>query len=107
MLQQDAPDDYVIATGETHSVREFIEKAFACVGIGIGWQGSGVNETGIDAATGAVLIKIDPRYFRPTEVEILKGDPGKALRSFGWKPQIKFEELVRLMVAADMENAGK
>jgi len=104
MLQQDAPGDYVIATGETHSVREFIEKAFACVGIRIAWRGSGVNEIGIDATTGAVLIKIDPRYFRPTEVEILKGDPGKALRNFGWKPQIKFDELVRLMVAADMEN---
>jgi GDPmannose 4,6-dehydratase len=91
MLQQEKPDDYVIATGETHSVREFVEKAFAVVGITIKWQGEGVNEVGINTATGEAIVKIDPRYFRPTEVEFLLGDPTKAKKALGWDVEISFE----------------
>ena len=101
MMQQDSPDDYVLATGEAHSVREFVEKAFAHVGRKIVWKGAGVDEKGIDAASGAVLVEIDPRYFRPTEVELLIGDPRKAHRKLGWRHRVTFEELVREMVDAD------
>jgi GDPmannose 4,6-dehydratase len=102
MLQQDRPDDYVLATGEAHSVREFVQLAFACVDRRIEWQGSGVAEKGIDGATGQVLLEIDPRFFRPTEVETLLGDPSKARSVLGWQHRIGFKDLVEEMVAADM-----
>lgn len=107
MLQQDEPDDYVVATGETHTVREFIEKAFKKVGIAIEWQGSGENEIGADDQSGKVLVKIDPKYFRPTEVDLLIGDASKAKKKLGWAPRVKFEELVNIMVEADWELAKK
>ena len=103
MLQQEQPDDYVLATGETHSVREFVEKAFAEAGRTIDWKGSGVNEVGHDAKTGKALVEIDPRFFRPTEVECLVGDATKARRKLGWEPKIKFEQLVREMVRHDLK----
>lgn len=109
MLQQDKPDDYVVATGEMHTVREFIEKSFECVGRKIEWQGKGVDEIGIDSTTGKVVMRIDKRYFRPTEVEQLLGDPSKAKRQLGWEPQVKFEELVKIMTEADLillDNPG-
>ncbi len=105
MLQQEEPDDYIIATNETHTVREFIEKAFHALDVFIEWQGTGANETGIDTATGKTLVSIDPRYFRPTEVDLLIGDPSKAFQKLGWKPHITFDELVKIMVIADWELA--
>jgi GDPmannose 4,6-dehydratase len=102
MLQQEKPDDYVLATGESHSVREFVEKAFAHVGRTIVWQGSGVAEKGVDKATGTVLVEIDPRYFRPTEVEQLLGDPSKARNKLGWRHKTSFDQLVKDMIKADM-----
>jgi GDPmannose 4,6-dehydratase len=104
MLQQDNPDDYVIATGETHSVREFVEEAFKEVGINIAWHDEGVNEYATDIKTGKVVVQIDPRYFRPTEVDLLIGNPKKAEQILGWKPQTTFKELVHLMMNADLEN---
>jgi GDPmannose 4,6-dehydratase len=103
MLQQDEPDDYVLATGENHSIREFIERAFAEVGRSIEWSGSGIDEIGRDGKTGAPLVSIDARYFRPTEVEQLIGDPSKARQKLGWRHEVGFEELVKEMVAADLE----
>ncbi|OBZ34629.1 GDP-mannose 4,6-dehydratase [Methanohalophilus sp. DAL1] len=102
MLQQDQPEDFVIATGETHSVREFVELAFREVGIEIEWQGEGVDEVGIDSETGRVLVEIDPRYYRPTEVELLIGDPSKAKEKLGWDSNVGFEELVKMMVKGDL-----
>ena len=102
MLQQAEPDDYVLATGEAHSVREFVEKAFAQVGKIIVWQGSGVEEKGIDKSTGRVLVEIDPRYFRLTEVDTLLGDASKAQAKLGWRHKTKFDTLVADMVEADM-----
>src|SRR6266699_110537 len=93
IVQQPEPDDYVLATGESHSIREFVEKAFARVGRRLEWQGKGVDEKGIDAATGRVLVKVDPRYFRPTEVDLLIGDPTKARTKLGWRHTISFETL--------------
>ncbi|UGV40314.1 GDP-mannose 4,6-dehydratase [Methanococcoides orientis] len=104
MLQQDKPDDYVIATGETHSVREFVELAFREVDVEIEWQGKGVDEVGVDSNTGKVLIEIDPRYYRPTEVEILIGDPTKAKEKLGWESNVGLDELVKLMVKEDMDK---
>ena len=104
MLQHDQPEDFVIATGEQHSVREFTERAFAHVGIELRWQGKGVQEQGIDKATGRVLVEVDPKYFRPAEVETLLGDPTKAKTLLGWNPQkTSFEELVRIMVEHDVQ----
>ena len=106
MLQQDEPDDYVLATGETHTVREFIEKAFACVGTTIKWTGptGTVDEIGVDANDESnVLVKIDPRYFRPTEVDILLGDATKAKTKLGWTSSTSFDELVREMVEEDVK----
>ena len=103
ILQQSEPDDYVLATGEQHSVREFVERAFALTGKTITWHGKGVDERGIDAATGKVLIEIDPRYFRPTEVDALLGDASKALAKLGWRHRTTFEQLVEEMVEADLE----
>ena len=102
MLQQDQPDDYVLATGETHSVREFLELAFAEIGRSIVWQGAGIDEKGLDGASGVPLIEIDPRYFRPTEVDMLLGDPTKARTRLGWRHRVTFPELVREMVAEDL-----
>ena len=102
MLQQPAPDDYVLATGETHAVREFVELAFSEVGRRIVWRSEGVAEQGVDAKTGEVLVAIDPRYFRPTEVELLLGDPTKAREKLGWKHTTSFRDLVKEMVAADL-----
>lgn len=104
MLQQDVADDYVIATGEMHTVREFMEEAFALVGIHIIWKGRGIDEIGIDKATGKVLVKVDPAYFRPLEVDLLIGDASKAATTLGWKPRVKFEELVKIMVEADLKS---
>lgn len=107
MLQQDKSDDYVVATGETRTVREFVETAFACVDIQIEWQGTGVDEIGIDKATGKTIIKINKAFFRPAEVEILLGDPTKAEKELGWERQISFQELVERMVKTDMEHVAK
>ncbi|MFQ6018187.1 MAG: GDP-mannose 4,6-dehydratase [Kiloniellaceae bacterium] len=101
IVQQDKPDDYVLATGETHSVRQFVELAFAHVGRPIEWRGKGVEEKGLDAKSGQVLIEVDPRYFRPTEVDLLRGDPTKAQEKLGWRHNTSFEELVQEMVEAD------
>jgi GDPmannose 4,6-dehydratase len=103
IVQQDEPDDYVLATGQAHSVREFVEKAFACVGRTIAWKGTGADEKGLDRASGKVLIEVDPRYFRPTEVEALIGDPRKAHNKLGWRHRVTFEELVQEMVKADLK----
>jgi GDPmannose 4,6-dehydratase len=102
MLQQDKPDDYVVATGETHSVREFTELAFREAGIDIEWEGEGVNEIGRDAESGKILVEVDPRFYRPTEVDLLIGDPSKARERLGWKTKVSFEELVRMMVKSDL-----
>ncbi|MEO8313293.1 MAG: GDP-mannose 4,6-dehydratase [Pseudomonadota bacterium] len=107
MLQQEKADDYVIATGEQHSVREFIELAGAQLGMKIVWKGSGVDEQGTDEVSGRVIIKVDPRYFRPTEVETLLGDPSKAKANLGWKPEKSFGQLVSEMVAGDLEIAKR
>lgn len=104
MLQQPHPDDYVLATGEQHSVREFVELAFQNVGVPITWHGSGTEETGCDARNGHVLVAIDPRYYRPTEVSSLVGNPKKARDRLGWKSRTSFPELVAEMVAADIER---
>lgn len=103
IVQHDVGDDWVLATGETHTVREFVERAFAEIGRVIEWSGSGVNEVGKDAKTGAVLVRIDPRYFRPTEVDLLIGDPTKAHEKLGWKHTTTFTELVKEMVASDLQ----
>ena len=107
ILQQDEPDDYVLATGECHSVREFVELAFAHVGRQIVWKGSGVDEKGIDAKSGEILVEIDPRYFRPTEVDFLLGDASKARQKLGWRHKITFPELVREMVEADFKQVKR
>ncbi len=107
ILQQDSPDDYVLATGETHSVREFVELAFREVGREIEWRGEGVEEKGFDAGTGQQLIEIDPRYFRPTEVDYLLGDPSKAREKLGWRHRTSFTELVAEMVQADLKEVDQ
>jgi GDPmannose 4,6-dehydratase len=109
MLQQDKPDDYVLASGESHSVREFVDLAFAEVGIQIEWSGQGTDEKGRDGKTGHVLVEIDPRYFRPTEVEHLLGDPAKAHKVLGWRHETGFDALVAEMVRADVDalKAGR
>lgn len=107
MLQQPEPEDLVIATGETHSVREFVEVAFKELGLEIAWEGEKEAEVGLNRATGKPLIKIDPVYYRPTEVDILMGNPAKAKAKLGWEPKVKFDELARLMVRADLEKVNK
>jgi GDP-mannose 4,6-dehydratase len=107
ILQQPTPDDYVLATGETHSVREFVELAFSHVNRHIVWKGEGVHEKGIDDASGDVLVEIDARYFRPTEVELLLGDPTKAREKLGWTHTTAFPELVRQMVESDLQVVAK
>ena len=107
ILQQDKPEDFVIASGETHSVREFVELAFKEAGIDILWQGEGLNEQGIDKATGRTLIEIDPRYFRPSEVDLLLGSPKKAKNQLDWKIETSFNDLVKLMVRSDLNRLNK
>ncbi len=107
MLQQDTPDDYVIATNETRTVREFVDTAFKHVGIDIEWNGEGVNETGTDKSTGKVVVKVNPQFFRPAEVELLLGNPEKAETKLGWKREISFSQLVERMVKNDMELVEK
>ena len=103
MMQQPEPDDYVLATGETHAVRTFVEMAFEHIGRTIEWQGSGVDEKGVDATSGEILVEIDPRYFRPTEVELLLGDPTKAKEKLGWTYTTPFADMVKEMVASDLD----
>jgi GDPmannose 4,6-dehydratase len=105
IVQQDTPDDYVLATGETRSVREFVENAFQYVGREIVWRGQGVEEVGVDAKSGKALVRIDPRYFRPTEVDMLIGDASKAKEKLGWRPATAFADLVQEMMAADFDQA--
>ena len=107
MLQQDAPEDYVIATGEQHSVREFVERTGEHIGMRIEWRGSGIDEQGVDVNTGRSVVKIDPRYFRPTEVDSLLGDSSKARARLGWKAEISFDQLVQEMVDSDLEIARR
>jgi GDPmannose 4,6-dehydratase len=103
ILQQEKPEDFVIATGETYTVREFVVRAFTHVGIDLTWEGEGENEIGKDAATGKVLVAIDPKYFRPAEVEFLWGNPEKANKKLNWTPKISFDQLVEGMVKYDLE----
>ncbi len=107
MLQADGPDDYVVATGETHTVREFCERAFSAAGIPLRWEGSGPAEKGVDARDGSVRVEVDPRYFRPAEVDLLLGDPSRARQKLGWAPTVGFEELVEMMVRADVDLARR
>jgi GDPmannose 4,6-dehydratase len=107
MLQQDKADDFVIATGEQHSVREFVSHAGNVLGMQIEWSGAGVDEIGTDAKTGKVIVRVDPRYFRPTEVETLLGDPSKAFAKLGWKPEISFQQLVKEMIEKDLDQARR
>lgn len=104
MLQHTEPDDFILATNETHSVREFIEEACEHLGFEIVWKGTGIDEKGIDKKTGKTIIEIDPKYFRPAEVDILLGDYSKAEKALGWRPETKFKELVKLMTEADYAN---
>jgi GDPmannose 4,6-dehydratase len=107
MLQQEKPQDFVIATGVQYSVREFVERAGALLGMRIEWQGKGLEESGVDAVSGQTLVRIDPRYFRPTEVETLLGDPSKAKRELGWAPKTSFADLVKEMVESDLKIAQR
>lgn len=107
MLQADRPDDYVIATGETHTVREFCGKVFKEIGINLDWRGKGIDEKGVDDQTGKIMIEVSPNYFRPSEVNYLLGDAGKAKNKLGWQPKIRFDELVRLMINEDLKAVEK
>ncbi|MBT3784988.1 GDP-mannose 4,6-dehydratase, partial [bacterium] len=107
ILQQDEPDDFVIATGESHTVREFTGMAFAEAGIPLRFIGEGENEQGVSEETGEVLVEVDPKYYRPTEVEHLVGDPSKAREELGWSPEYGLTELLKEMVAADLQEARK
>jgi GDPmannose 4,6-dehydratase len=107
ILQHDTPDDYVCATGETHTIREFCIKSFKEVGIDLIFEGEDVNEIGIDDCTGKTVLRIDPKYFRPTEVDLLLGNPAKAKEILGWEPKVKFDELVKIMTKADWDLAKK
>jgi GDPmannose 4,6-dehydratase len=107
MLQQSEPEDFVIATGEQHSVREFVEIAADTLGMNIAWQGTGVDEKGIDTGTQKTIVAVDTRYFRPTEVETLLGNPAKAREKIGWAPEISFRDLVAEMVQQDLDEAKR
>ena len=108
ILQQEKPDDFVIATGEYHTVRDFCTLAFKTLGVNLRWEGEGVNEKGIDTATGKILVEVDPKYFRPAEVDQLLGDPTKAKTKLGWNPRkTSFEDLVKIMVEHDMKFVKK
>ncbi len=106
MLQQEKPDDYVLATGETHSVREFAAAAAEVAGMEITWHGSGVDEVGVERRTGRTVVTLDPKHYRPSEVDLLLGNPQKARRVLGWKPRVGFQKLVEIMMRADMELLG-
>lgn len=107
MLQQDEPEDFVIATGQTRTVREFVENAFAKIGVEIAWRGSGIDEIGFDKADDTIRVEVDSRYFRPTEVDLLLGDPAKAKKKLGWEPEISFADMVSSMVAEDLIEARR
>ena len=107
ILQQEKPDDYVLATGEAHTVREFVTQSFKELEINIIWEGKNEKEVGKDSKTGKILVKVDPKYYRPTEVELLLGDPTKAKEKLDWRPKVKFKELVKIMVKSDLENVKK
>jgi GDPmannose 4,6-dehydratase len=107
MLQQDQPEDFVIATGRQFSVREFVEIAASHIGMDIEWRGEGIDEKGYDKASGECIVEVDPRYFRPTEVETLLGDPSNAKTKLGWQPRITFEQMVQEMMAHDLELAKR
>jgi len=107
MLQQDKPDDYVICTGENHSVREFIEESFKCIDIDIEWKGKGLGEIGVNKKTGDILVSVNSDYFRPNEVDYLKGDQSKAKEKLGWNPKVKYKELVKMMVDSDLKILTK
>lgn len=107
MLQQEKPDDFVIGTGEAHSVREFVEMAFACVDCRITWQGDGLGEQGIDSQSGKIVVRVDPAYFRPAEVDYLLANPSKSMERLGWRPTVSFNELVAMMVTEDLNAAEK
>ncbi len=107
MLQEEKPDDFLLATGETHTVREFTEESAKLLGFDLIWTGKGLEEKGIDKKTGKTMIEVDPRYFRPAEVDILLGDASKAQKTFGWKPTVTFKELIKLMVEADSKLTGE
>ena len=104
MLQHDQPDTYVLATNQTHSIRHFVELAFRAVGVDLEWRGEGLEETGIDSATGAVRVRVNPRYYRPCEVDVLCGRPQKAKEILGWQPTTTLEELGELMLDADLRR---
>jgi GDPmannose 4,6-dehydratase len=104
MLQQQTPDDFILATNETHTIREFIEEACKHTNLKLKWVGTGLDEHGIDEITGKVIIKIDPKYFRPTEVDLLLGDYTKAKTILGWEPKVKFQELVKIMMEHDLKE---
>lgn len=106
ILQQEKPDDYVIATGQVYTVRQFVEMAFSEIGVTLSWRGSGIDEQGFDSLTGELRVKVDPRYFRPAEVELLWGDPTKALNKLGWRPKTSIQDLVRMMVQYDLAYDG-
>jgi GDPmannose 4,6-dehydratase len=107
MMQLDKPDDYVLATGETHTIREFVEKTAIILELDLVWRGEGVSEQAVDIKTGRVIVAIDPKYFRPTEVDLLLGDATKARQDFAWEPKVKFEELVKIMTEADYKTEMK
>ncbi len=107
MMQHREPDDYILATNETHTVRDFVQKTADYLNIDLNWRGTGLNEKGIDKKTNKIIIGIDPQYFRPAEVDLLQGDYSKAKRKLGWKPKIRFEELVEIMAKADYESESK
>ena len=103
MLQQNTPDDYVLATNETRTVREFVEEAARYVGFTLKWEGNGLKEKGVDVNSGKVIVEIDPRYFRPAEVDLLIGDYSKAKQMLGWEPKVRFKELVKIMMEAELK----
>ncbi len=107
MLQQDEPEDYIMATGVTTTVRDFVTLAFGKAGIALRWEGSGADERGVDTGTGKILVQVDPRYYRPAEVDILIGDASKARERLGWKPKVGLDELVSMMVASDIKDTRR
>jgi GDPmannose 4,6-dehydratase len=106
MLQQDSPEDFVLATGKMYTIREFAEKSAPYVGFDIEWKGEGVNEKGIDKKTGKIIIEVDPRYFRPTEVDLLVGNPAKAKEKLGWQTKVDIDQLAKIMMESDKKDAG-